>query len=149
MELSTTSNQIFTQPLHLHESLKLPLSQIKKSTHHLLGLNPRMTSIRCMLRFAHSPLNMTKNNYRVCVCGEMETDLHLFFHCNVRFAARTALHNKAHDILNETGFDERFERLGHTDLLRLYLYGVLNAPTAISVAIFNAVDEFLKCYNRF
>ena len=107
-----------------------------------------MTSIRCMLRFAHSPLNITKNNYRVCVCGEMETELLLFFHCNVHCAARTALHNKVHDILNETGFAERLERLGHTDLLRLYLYGVPDAPTAVSVAIFNAVDEFRKC-NRF
>ena len=58
---------IFNQPLLLHESLNFPLSHIKKSTHHLLGLNPQMTSIRCMLRFAHSPLNITKNNYRVCI----------------------------------------------------------------------------------
>jgi len=65
-----------------------------------------------------APMNITKNNYRVCICGEMETELHLFFHCNVHCAARTALHNKVHDILNETGFAERFERLGHTDLLR-------------------------------
>jgi len=114
----------------------------------LLGLNPHMTSIRCMLRFAHSPY-LTKNNYRFCICGEMETELHLFFHCNVHCATRTALHNKVHDILNETGFAERFERLGHTDLLRLYLYGVPDAPTAVSVAVFGAVDEFLKCCNRF
>jgi len=46
-------------------------------------------------------------------------------------------------------FDERFEHLGHTDLLRLYLYGVPDASTALSVAIFNAVDEFLKCCDRF
>jgi len=108
-----------------------------------------MTSIRCMLRFAHSPLNITKNNNRVCICGKMETELHLFFHCNVHCAARTALHNKVHDILNETGFAERFERLDHTDLLRLYLHRVPNAPTAVSVAIFNAVEEFLKCCDRF
>ena len=30
-----------------------------------------MTSIHCMLRFSHSPLNISKNNYRVC--GEMDT----------------------------------------------------------------------------
>jgi len=104
-----------------------------------------MTSIRCMLRFAHSPLNIAKYNYRVCICGKMESELHLVFHCNVHCAARTALHNKVHDILNETGFAERFGRLGHTDLLRLYLHGVPDAPTAVSVAIFNAVDEFLNC----
>jgi len=77
-----------------------------------------------MLRFAHSPY-LTKNSYRFCICGEMETELHLFFHCNVHCAIRTALHNKVHDILNETGFAERFERLGHTDLLRLYYMGCL------------------------
>ena len=79
---------------------------------------------RCMLRFAHSSLNIIKNNYRVSICGEMETEWHLFFHCNAHCAARTALHNKVHDILNETGFDERFEHLVHTDLLPLYLHGV-------------------------
>jgi len=78
----------------------------------------------------------------------METELHLLFHCNVHCAARTALHNKVHDILIETGFAEWFERLGHTDLLRLYLHGVPDAPTAVSVAFFNAADEFLKCCNR-
>jgi len=149
VELSTTGNQIFSQPLHLHESLKFPLSHIKKSTHHLLGLNPHMTSIRCILRFAHSALNITKNNYRVCICGEMEAELHLFSHFDVHCAARTALHNNVHGILNETGFAEPFERLGHTELLRLYLYGVPDAPTAVSVASFNAVGEFLKCCNRF
>ena len=75
----------------------------------------------------------------------METELHLFFRCNIHCAARTALHNKVHDILNETGFAERLERLGHTDLLRLYLHGVPDTSTAVSVAFFNAVDEFLKC----
>ena len=54
---SNTENKIFSQPLH--ESFKFPLSD-KKTNHHLLGLNPNMTSIRCMLRFAHSPLNITK-----------------------------------------------------------------------------------------
>jgi len=108
---SSSSHSIFMNRLNSHYHIS------RKST-HLLGLNPHMTSIRCMLRFAHSPLNITKNNYPFCICGEMEIELHLFFHCNVHCAARTALHNKVHDILNETGFAERFERLGHTDLLR-------------------------------
>ena len=88
----------------------------------MLGLNPHMTSIRWLLRFARSPLNITKNNYRVCMRGEMKTELHLFFHCNVHCAARTALHNKAQVIMNETSFAERVERLGHTELLRLHLW---------------------------
>jgi len=101
-----------------------------------------MTAIRCMLRFAHSPLNITKNNYRVCIWSEMENKLHVFFHCNVHCAEQTALHNKVHNILNETGFAERFERLGHTDLLRLYVCGVPDAPTTVSVAILTLLTNF-------
>jgi len=77
----------------------------------------------------------------------METQLLLFFHCNVHCAARTLLYTKVHDILNENGLAERFECLGHTDLLRLYLYGVPDT-SSVSVAIFNAVDKFLKCCKR-
>ena len=115
----------------------------------MLGLNPHMTSIRYMLRFAHSLVNISKNNYHYCICGEMETEVHPFFHCNVHCAAWTALHSKVYDILNETSFAERFERLGHTNLLRLYLYAVPDVPTTVSVAVFGAVDEFLNCCNRF
>jgi len=43
----------------------------KNSTHHLLRINPHLTSIRCMLRFAHSPLNTNKTNNRVCVCDNL------------------------------------------------------------------------------
>jgi len=67
----------------------------------------------------------------------------------ITFTAQHEHFITVHDVLNKTGFAERFERLGHTDLLRLYLHGVPDAPIALSVAIFNAVDEFLKCCNRF
>ena len=33
----------------------------KYSALHLLGVNPRLTSVRYMLRFAYSPLNINKN----------------------------------------------------------------------------------------
>jgi len=102
-----------------------------------------------MLRFAHSPLNITKDYYRVSVCGGIDTKLHLFFHCNVQCAARTALCNKVHDTLNESGLAERFEHLGRTDVLRLYLYGVPDASTSVSLAVFNVVYEFLECCNTF
>jgi len=93
-------------------------------------------------------LNITKSNYRIC--GDIETTLQLFFQCYVHCAlALTALYDKVHDILNESGLAERFERLGHTDLMRLYLYGVPDASTFVLIAVFNAVDEFLKCCNRF
>ena len=63
---SSASHSTFMNRLKSHYLIS------KKSTHHLLGLNPQMTSIRCMLRLGHSPLNITKNNYRVCICGGME-----------------------------------------------------------------------------
>jgi len=33
----------------------------------------------------------------------------------------------------------------HADLLQLYLHGVPDASTSVSVAVFNIVDEFPKC----
>jgi len=73
--------------------------------------------------FAHSLLNITKNSYRVCICDDMETEQHLFFHCNV--------HSTAHAVLFIILFVEHiakceraerfaFEHLGHVDLLRLF-----------------------------
>jgi len=34
----------------------------KHSSLYLLGVNPRLTSVRCMLRLAHSPLNISKKS---------------------------------------------------------------------------------------
>jgi len=48
-------------------------------TLHLLGVHPRLTSVHCILRFGHSPLNTNKTSYRIRVCGDIETELHLFF----------------------------------------------------------------------
>jgi len=44
-----------------------------------------------MLRFAHRPLNITKNIYRVRVCSDLETELHLFIDCNVHSTVCAAL----------------------------------------------------------
>jgi len=54
----------------------------KQNTFHLLGVNPRLTSVCCMLRLAHSPLNINKKSYRTCVCCDIETEIHLFFTVN-------------------------------------------------------------------
>jgi len=53
----------------------------KHSTPHRLGVNPGLTSVRCMLRLANSPLNINKKLYRICVCGDIETELQLFIYC--------------------------------------------------------------------
>jgi len=59
LEIKSSASHTFLNRLNSHYHIS------KKSTPHLLGLNPQMTSIRCMLRFAHSPLNISKNNYVV------------------------------------------------------------------------------------
>jgi len=48
----------------------------KNSTHHLLGANAHLMSY--IVCFAYNPLHTTKNNYRVCVCGDTETELNLY-----------------------------------------------------------------------
>jgi len=90
-------------------------------------------------------LNITKNIYNVCVCTDIETQLHIFVHCT----ARAALYVNADEILTKCGLAERFERLGHVDLLRLFWFDAPYALIPISVAVSNAVDEFLKSCKRF
>jgi len=38
---------------------------------------------------------------------------------------------------------------GHAGFLRLFLFGVPDASIPVSVAVLNAIDEFLKCCKRF
>jgi len=52
-----------------------------------------------MPRFAHNLLNITKINYRVCVCADVETKLNLFFYCSIHCAARKALYINVNGIL--------------------------------------------------
>jgi len=76
--LSPVCDQIFRQSLHSHELPKFPLSHNKNSTHHLVGINIRLNSVRCIFRFAYSLLYINKTNRHVCVCSNIETELHLF-----------------------------------------------------------------------
>ena len=122
----------------------------KQNTHHLLGVNPRLTSVRCMLRLAHSPLNINKKSYRTCVCGDIETEIHHFFYCNFRAAARTIHSNRAGNIVTDNKSPEIFDCLSDVGLLRIFLFGLPDdEPSHISVAVFCAVDEFLTSCNRF
>ena len=97
----------------------------KHSTLHLLGVNPRLTSVHCMLRCAHSPLNINKKSYRICVCSDIETEIHFFFHCNCHDAARVILCNKFCNILTDTNLAEQCDCLSkvsccvHSYLVRL------------------------------
>ena len=126
---SSASHSIFMNRLNSYY-------HILKSAHHLLGLNSHMTSIRCLLSFARSPY-ITKNNYHVCMCGEMETELHLFFQGNVHCATRTALHNKAQVILNDLN-------AWVIPICCDYIYGVPDARTSVLLVSIIAFQKFVN-----
>jgi len=114
VKLSPT--KIFNQLLHYHESPKFLLSLIKQQ----LPLAAR-TQSQCDVYTLHAslrqwPLNITKNNYRVCLSGDIETKRRLFIHCNYHCTARAALHVNVRGILTKCGLAERFECLSHVDL---------------------------------
>jgi len=71
--------------------------------------------MRCMLRFTHTPLNVTTNHYHPCLCGDLDIELHLFFHCSARAALLSVC-----NVFGKCGFGERFEHLAHAALLRLF-----------------------------
>jgi len=122
----------------------------KKNTHHLLGVNSHLTSVRCMLRLAHSPLNINKRSYRTCVCGDIKTEIQLFFYCNFHDAARAILFNRVYNIVIDNKSPEFFDCLNNVELLRIFLFGLPDdEPSHILVAVFCAVDDFLKSCNRF
>jgi len=102
-----------------------------------------------VLRFVHSRFNIFKKFYRICDCSFIETELHLFFYCNLHDATRSIVCNKVCNILTDNKSAEHFDCLSTVELLRLLLVGLFDAPTQISVAVFCAVDEFLTSCDRF
>ena len=129
----------------------------KQNTHHHLGVNPRLTSVRCMLRLAHSPLNINKKSYRACVCGDFETEIHLFFHYNFHDAARSILFNRVYNIVINNVSPEFFDCLSSVKLLHIFLFGLpdKNHPMSrllcfVPWMIFSSlVIDFDKSCNRF
>ena len=96
----------------------------KHSTLHLLGVNPRLTFVRCMLSLAHSPLNINKRSYRTCVCADIETEIHLFFYCKYHDAARAIHCNRECNIVTDNKSPEVFDCLSNVELLRIFLFGL-------------------------
>jgi len=122
----------------------------KQNTHHLLGVNPRLTSVRCMLRLAHSPVNINKKSYRTCVCDDIETEIHLLFYCNFHDAIRAILPNRVCNIVTDHKSPEFFDCLSNVELLRISLFGLPDdEPSHISVGVVCAVVDFLKSCNRY
>jgi len=58
---------------------------------HLQGSNPSATSLRCMFRLGHSPLNINMESFRQCSCGSTETLEHLLLQCNLTLQHRNLL----------------------------------------------------------
>ena len=108
----------------------------KQNAHHLLGVNPRLISVRCMLRLAHSPLNINKKSYRTCVCGGIETEIHPFFCCDFHDASRAILFNRVYNIVTNNISPEFFDCLSSVELLRIFVFGLPdNEPSHVSVAV--------------
>ena len=108
----------------------------KQNTHHLLGVNPHLTSVRCMLRLAHSPLNINKKSYRTCVCGDIETEIHLFFYCNFDDAARAILFNRVYNIATNNMSPGFFDCLSNVELLRIFVFGLPdNKPSHLGCCV--------------
>ena len=95
-----------------------------QNTHHLLGVNPRLTSVRCMLRLTHSQLNINKKSYRTCVCGDIENEINLFYYCNFHDAAQAILFNRVYNIVTSNISPEFFDCLSNVELLRIFLFGL-------------------------
>jgi len=95
---------------------------------------------------------INKKSHRICVCGDIETAPHLFFYCKFHDAARAILCNMVCKIFNlaDNKLPEHFDCLNNVELLRLFLCGLPDdEPSHNSVAVFCAVDEFLKSCVRF
>jgi len=102
-----------------------------------------------MLCFAHSLLNISKKSYRICICVDIKTELHLFFYCNFHDALCMILRNKVCNILADNELAKHLDCLSNVEFLCLFLFGLSDAPIQILVAVFCAVDEFLKLCGRF
>jgi len=76
--------------------------------------------------------------------------IHLFFYCNFHDAARAILFNRVYNVVTNNISPEFFDCLSNVQLLRIFLFGLPdNEPSHVSVAVFGAVDDFLKFCNRF
>ena len=98
-------------------------------------------------KVAHEELkgfNINKMSYRICVWDDIVTELHRFFYCKFHDTARAVLFNKFCHILTDNKLPEHFDCLSNVELLLLFLFGLSDVPTQISVDVFCAVVEFLK-----
>ena len=102
-----------------------------------------------MLRLARSPY-ITKKSYRICVCGDIETELHILFYCKFHNAEPEILCNKVCNVVTDKKLPGHFEFVSNVELLRILLFGLPDdEPSHISMAAFCALDNFRKSCYRF
>ena len=93
---------------------------------------------------------MNKKSYRTCVCGDIETEIHLFFHCNFMMSHERSFAIGSCNIVTDNKSPELFDCLSNVELLRIFLFDLPDdEPSHFLVAAFCAVDDFRKYCNRF
>jgi len=110
---------------------------------------------RKMPEFEHlqnSPYHLENFPRQYCVTANSETCFLLIAYVHCFLLQRNIFcywDIKKLAISVTSGLAQRLESLGLVNLLRCFLFGVPDASTPFSVAVFKAVDEFLKSYKRF
>ena len=92
---------------------------------HLQGSNPSATSLRCMFRLGHSPLNINMKFFWQRSCGSTETLEHLLLQCN------STLHNRnvllltlKNALLNEKNYNQQqYSTITNKTLIHILLFG--------------------------
>ena len=95
---------------------------------HLQGSNPFATSLRCMFRLGHSPLNINMKSFRQCSCGSTETLEHLLLQCNLTLHHRhLLLLTLKTTLLNEKDYKRpQYSTIRNKSLIHILCLATLN-----------------------
>ena len=102
-------------PQHIKSSSSFAANRITVFCHGknrniwlLQGSNPSATSLRCVFRLGHSPLNINMKSFRQCSCGSTETLEHLLLQqCSLTLHHRNLLLlTITNTLLNEKNYNQ-------------------------------------------
>jgi len=118
---------------------------------HLQGSNPSATSLRCVFRLGHSPLNINMKSFRQWSCGSTETLEHLLLQCNLTLHHRhLLLLTLKNTLLNEKIYNQpQYSIIRNKTLIHILLFGHPKLSFKPTVVIFSALSRFLKNSWRF
>jgi len=145
---------VFVKSSATFSSFKLRLETFywgsKHNCWHLHGSNPRNTSLRCRLRLGHSVLNLNKRTYRMCLCGNNETEEHLLLNCSLHSVLRVDLMQSVKSILLKEGLQDLLSSVLHdrSSLFQLLLHGHPSLKLKPTAKMYNAVSKYLELTNR-